>query len=119
MIADGELLAAVDARAAMVGEVIRFVHEHPELGHEEHECARYLCGTFAGAGLEVERGVGGMQTAFRATLHGARPGRSVGLVCLYDAVPAVRPDGRVEPVHSCGQRPRRWPTSASNSRGAS
>src|SRR5205823_3026798 len=85
--------------------VMRFVHEHPELGHEEHECARYLSETFAGAGLEVERGVGGMQTAFRGTLHGARPGRSIGLVCLYDAVPAVRPDGAVEPVHSCGHGP--------------
>jgi metal-dependent amidase/aminoacylase/carboxypeptidase family protein len=105
VIADGELLAAVDARAAMVGEVMRFVHEHPELGHEEHECARYLCATFAAAGFEVERGVGGMQTAFRAALQGGQAGRAVGLVCLYDAVPAVRPDGGVEPVHSCGHGP--------------
>ena len=54
------------------------------------------------AGLDVERGVAGMQTAFRATLRGSRPGRSVGLVALYDAVPVFRPDGTIEPVHSCG-----------------
>jgi metal-dependent amidase/aminoacylase/carboxypeptidase family protein len=99
------VIDAVDARAALVGEVMRFVHEHPELGHEEHECSRYLCETLAGAGLEVEPGIGGMATAFRATVRGARPGRSVGFVCLYDAVPATRPDGRVEPVHSCGHGP--------------
>jgi metal-dependent amidase/aminoacylase/carboxypeptidase family protein len=81
---------------------MRFVHDHPELGHEEHECSRYLRDTLAAAGLEVEPGVGGMETAFRASLHGQRAGATVGLVCLYDAVTAVRPDGRVEPVHSCG-----------------
>ena len=105
MIGEPDLLEAVDARAPLLGEVMRFVHAHPELGHEEHECSRYLCESLAGAGLEAEAGVGGMATAFRAVLRGGRPGRSVGLVCLYDAVPAVRADGRVEPVHSCGHGP--------------
>ncbi|MBV8941285.1 MAG: M20/M25/M40 family metallo-hydrolase [Solirubrobacterales bacterium] len=105
MIAQREVLAAVDARAPLVGEVMRFVHAHPELGHEEHECSRYLCEALARAGLEVEPGVGDIATAFRAVLRGVRPGRSVGLVCLYDAVPTLRDDGRVEPVHSCGHGP--------------
>ena len=63
---------------------------------------RYLCDVLEDAGLDVERGVAGMETAFRATLRGSRPGRSVGLVALYDAVPVFRPDGTIEPVHSCG-----------------
>jgi metal-dependent amidase/aminoacylase/carboxypeptidase family protein len=46
-----------------------------------------------------------MPTAFRAQVAGARPGRRVGLVCLYDAVAAVRPDGSIEAVHSCGHGP--------------
>lgn len=105
MTVECDVLAAVDSRAPLVGEVMRFVHAHPELGHEEHECSRYLCEALARVGLEVETGVGGMATAFRAVLRGARPGRSVGLVCLYDAVPTLREDGRVEPVHSCGHGP--------------
>jgi metal-dependent amidase/aminoacylase/carboxypeptidase family protein len=105
VIASRDVLAAVDARASLVGEVMRFVHAHPELGHEEHECSRYLCEQLSRAGLEVELGVGDIATAFRAVLHGARPGRSVGLVCLYDAVPTLREDCRVEPVHSCGHGP--------------
>lgn len=105
MIAAREVLAAVDARAPLVGEVMQFVHAHPELGHEEHECSRYLCDTLARVGLEVEGGVGHMPTAFRGVLRGERPGRSIGLVCLYDAVPTRREDGRVEPVHSCGHGP--------------
>lgn len=105
MIAERDVLAAVDARAPLVGEVMRFVHAHPELAHEEHDCSRYLCERLAGVGFEVESGVGDIATAFRAALRGARPGRSVGLVCLYDAVPTLRADGSVEPVHSCGHGP--------------
>ena len=55
------------------------MHEHPELSHEERECARYLCDALEEGGLEVERGVAGMSTAFRATLAGGRAGRSIGL----------------------------------------
>lgn len=105
MIDSAALVAAVDARASLVGEVMRFVHAHPELGHEEHECSRFLCEQLAGLGFEVTPGVGGCETAFRASLRGGHPGRSVGLVCLYDAVPTLREDGRVEPVHSCGHGP--------------
>ena len=102
MIDHQDVLAAIARQADTIRATMRFVHEHPELGHEEHECSRYLCDTLAAAGLEVEPGVGGMETAFRASLHGERVGSTVGLVCLYDAVTAVRPDGRIEPVHSCG-----------------
>jgi metal-dependent amidase/aminoacylase/carboxypeptidase family protein len=105
MIGAEDVLAAVARQEGVVRETMRFVHENPELGHEEHECSRHLSETLAAAGLAVERGVGKMETAFRAALRGERPGRAVGLVCLYDAVAAVRPDGRTEPVHSCGHGP--------------
>ena len=105
VLGDQEVLAAVEARAADSLEVMRFVHAHPELGHEEHECSAFVAGRLAATGFAVEPGVGGMETAFRATLDGSRPGRTVGLVCLYDAVPAIREDGSVEPVHSCGHGP--------------
>ena len=105
MIAAGAVLDAVARQAGAMRETIRFVHDHPELGHEEHVCSAHLCDVLAAGGLEVERGVAGMETAFRATLNGVRPGRTVAFVCLYDAVPAVRPDGSIEPVHSCGHGP--------------
>ena len=101
---DQRILAAVESKRAIALETHRFVHEHAELSHEEYACSGYLCELFQSAGLEVERGLGGMATAFRVTLRGSRPGRSVGLVALYDAVPVFRPDGTIEPVHSCGTR---------------
>jgi metal-dependent amidase/aminoacylase/carboxypeptidase family protein len=105
VIEDPALLAAVDRVMPAALDVLRFVHAHPELGHEERECSAHLAGVLEAAGLTVERGAAGMETAFVATLEGGRPGRTVGLVCLYDAVPAVRPDGQMEPVHSCGHGP--------------
>ena len=99
---DNQILAAVESKREAALAAHRFVHEHPELAHEEHECARYLTDVLEGAGLDVERGTSGMASAFEATLAGARPGRTVGLVALYDAVPVFRPDGTIEPVHSCG-----------------
>ncbi|MBF6606538.1 MAG: M20/M25/M40 family metallo-hydrolase [Chloroflexi bacterium] len=53
----------------------------------------------------MELGIAGMATAFRATLKGGLPGRTVGLVAVYDAVPAVRGPGSFEPTHSCGHGP--------------
>ena len=105
MIPDIDVLAAVDARRDDALDVMRFVHEHPELGHEEHECSGFVADRLESAGFDVERGAGGMETAFRAVLTGAAGRRTVGLVCLYDAVAAVRPDGSIEAVHSCGHGP--------------
>jgi metal-dependent amidase/aminoacylase/carboxypeptidase family protein len=105
VISDADMLAAVEARRDDALEVMHFVHGHPELGHEEQECAAFVADRLESGGFVVERGAGGMQTAFRATLAGSRPGRTVGLACLYDAVPAVRPDGSISAVHSCGHGP--------------
>jgi metal-dependent amidase/aminoacylase/carboxypeptidase family protein len=99
---DERVLAAVESKREAALATHRFVHEHPELAHGEHECARHLADVFERAGMAVERGIASMPTAFRATLAGPLPGRSVGLVALYDAVPVFRPDGSIEPVHSCG-----------------
>jgi metal-dependent amidase/aminoacylase/carboxypeptidase family protein len=105
MLDDATVLAAVDGKASLAAATIDFVHAHPELGHSEHACATYLAKTLADAGLTAEVGAGGMETAFRAVLEGARPGGTVGIVALYDAVPAVADDGSIRPTHSCGHGP--------------
>jgi metal-dependent amidase/aminoacylase/carboxypeptidase family protein len=100
-----QALAAVAAHRAEIEAAIEFVHAHPELAHQEIECAGFLAGQLEEAGYDVERGVAGLKTAFRARLEGRPGGKEVGIVDLYDAVPAVRADGVVEPVHSCGHGP--------------
>jgi metal-dependent amidase/aminoacylase/carboxypeptidase family protein len=102
MIDDASLLDAVEEAMPLGLDVTRFVHAHPELAHDEYQCSSYVADALERSGFEIERGVAGMETAFVATLQGAQPGRTVGLVCLYDAVAAVRPGGSIEAVHSCG-----------------
>jgi metal-dependent amidase/aminoacylase/carboxypeptidase family protein len=102
---DLAIRAAVDAREPLVREVMAFIHEHPELAHAEHESAAFLARTLDGLGLTVETGIAGMATAFRATLRGGRPGRTVGLVANYDAVPSVPGTDGYEPIHACGHGP--------------
>ncbi|MFQ5426280.1 MAG: M20/M25/M40 family metallo-hydrolase [Gaiellales bacterium] len=102
---DADLLAAIDAHLGIGLDAMTFVHGHPELAHEEHRCSAHLASVLEGGDLAVELGVAAMPTAFKATLEGGLPGRSVGVVTLYDAVPAVRPDGTITPVHSCGHGP--------------
>ena len=95
-------MAGVTAQRAAIAGTVAFVHAHPELAHEEHRCVAHLAGRLGDAGLQVEPGVAGLGTAFRAVLRGGRAGRRVGIVALYDAVAAIREDGSPEAVHSCG-----------------
>lgn len=105
---DGRDLAirsAVDAREPLAREVMTFIHDHPELGHAEYASSAFLARTLGDLGLSVETGIASMATAFRATLRGGRPGRTVGLVANFDAVPSVPGTSGPEPIHACGHGP--------------
>jgi metal-dependent amidase/aminoacylase/carboxypeptidase family protein len=102
---DLAIRTAVSGRRELLREIIDAVHGTPELAHEEHRTATALCDILEGLGCAVERGIAGMPTAFRATLRGERPGRTVGVVANYDAVPSVPSAGAVAPIHSCGHGP--------------
>jgi len=69
------------------------IHAHPELCYEEVKAAGWLTEFLAAQGMKVERGVGGVETAFRATIEtGAGP--TIAIMCEYDALPAIG--------HACG-----------------
>lgn len=102
---DKAIRSAVDGRAPLAREVMTYIHEHPELAHTEFESSAYLARVLRDLGLTVEKGIAGMETAFRATLRGARPGRTVGLVANYDAVPSVPGTDGYQAIHACGHGP--------------
>ena len=85
--------ADVEARAGRLIEVSHEIHAHPELGYEEHEAHALLTGVLADAGLDVERGAFGLDTAFRAVVRGG-DGPTVAICCEYDALPGIG--------HACG-----------------
>jgi hypothetical protein len=101
---DRAVLAAARERRPTILDVAHFVQAHPELAYEEYECAKYILNSLSEMS-EAERGLAGMPTGFRATVRGAEPGPTVGLVAVYDAVGVVRDNGALEAVHSCGHGP--------------
>ncbi len=102
---DAAIRTGVAVREPLVRDVMTFIHEHAELAHAERESSTHLARVLGDLGLVVERGIAGMDTAFRATLRGGLPGRAVGLVANYDAVPSVPATGGFEPIHACGHGP--------------
>ena len=63
----------------------RHIHQHPEIGFEEHETARLVADTLKKWGLEVTTGIGG--TGVVGTLRGRFPGNgAIGLRADMDAL---------------------------------
>ena len=86
---------AIEAVRSELVEVALDIHAHPELNYQEEHAARLLSGTLEKHGFQVERGVGGVETAFTATLSGgAGDGPTVAVLAEYDALPDIG--------HGCG-----------------
>src|SRR5437762_9587440 len=71
----------------------RDIHGHPELAYQERHAQAAIVGVLERAGHRVERGIGGLETAFR-TRVGPATGPAVALLAEYDALPEVG--------HGCG-----------------
>src|SRR5260370_17420511 len=84
----------VDRLADELERISHQIHANPELCFEEHKAAGWLADFLARQGAAVERGVGGLPTAFRATIAGAGPGPTIAIMVEYDALPNI--------VHACG-----------------
>jgi amidohydrolase len=83
---------AVDAlRPALVALADR-LHETPELAFEEHRAAAWLSEAVEAEGWRVERELGGLPTAFRASIGSGHP--KVAILAEYDALPEIG--------HACG-----------------
>lgn len=61
--------------------------DHPEVGGKEFYAAGRLTAFLEQEGFAVERGIGGLETSFRAVWENGRDGPSIGLLCEYDALP--------------------------------
>lgn len=82
-----------DMRESMC-ELSDRIHDHPELGLEEHKAADWHASALRERGFSVDTGLGGLETAFRAT-YGIGKGTPVAcLIVEYDALPVLG--------HACG-----------------
>jgi amidohydrolase len=89
-----DIQRAVDGLAGDLEALSRRIHDHPELGYHEVQACGWLSAFLEGQGLHVERGVGGVPTAFRATVKGSGHGPTIAIMCEYDALPTIG--------HACG-----------------
>src|SRR5215468_4508822 len=88
------VIAAVDALADELEKLSLQIHANPELCFKEEKAHGWLTDFLEKRGLHVERGVGGLPTAFRATIPGTGPGPRVAIMAEYDALPGIG--------HACG-----------------
>ena len=86
--------ANVQREADALRELSHRIHAHPEILFEEVRASAWLADALEARGFAVERGVGGLPTAFRAIREGVAPGPTVALLCEYDALPGLG--------HACG-----------------
>lgn len=89
-----QIAGAIDEHAPGIVSVAHQIHQRPELGFQEHFASQLLADALRQAGYQVEQPLGGLPTAFRATLTGQGPGPAVALLAEYDALPNLG--------HGCG-----------------
>jgi len=85
---------AVDRLADELERLSHQIHATPELCFKEEHAQAWLTAFLEKHGARVERGVGGLPTAFRATIPGQRPGPTIAIMAEYDALPGIG--------HACG-----------------
>lgn len=88
------LLAALDAQMPELETLSLDLHARPELAFEERYAASKLSEALKRAGFTVERGLGGLNTAFRASYEFGASGPTIALLAEYDALPGLG--------HACG-----------------
>ncbi len=85
---------AIDDLRTTLVDLAERIHRHPEVKFQEVEASRWLSEAARQAGFRVERPIGGLDTAFRASYAGARDGPTIAFLAEYDALPRLG--------HACG-----------------
>jgi amidohydrolase len=88
-----QIANAVDKLADQLELLSRKIHDNPELAYEETKACDWLTEFLHSQGFKVEKSVGGVETAFRASL-GDDAGATIAILCEYDALPGIG--------HACG-----------------
>jgi amidohydrolase len=88
------VVEAVERLANELEALSHRIHDNPELAFKEAQAAAWLTEFLERHGANVERGVGGLPTAFRATIGGRASGPTVAILAEYDALPGIG--------HACG-----------------
>lgn len=75
-------------------ELSNRIHEKPELSFEEYNAVDNISMVLEKHGFTVEKGIGGLETAFKGEYTGAGVGPTIAFLAEYDALPEIG--------HACG-----------------
>jgi amidohydrolase len=90
-----EMTQVIARHRAEMDRIGRAIHDNPEIRFEEKFAAETLTGWLGENGFSVQRGVGGLETAFVARHEGGGgDGPTVAILMEYDALPGLG--------HGCG-----------------
>ncbi|MGI8550881.1 MAG: M20 family metallopeptidase [Dehalococcoidia bacterium] len=81
--------AAIERERGRVARIAETIRTNPETGFQERQAADLLTEALRGYGFAVERPVGGLETAFRATIRGKAGGPTIAILAEYDALPGI------------------------------
>lgn len=88
------LFNEVEKQSEALWQMADTIFDNPETGGAEYVAARILTGYLEENGFKVERGVAGLDTAFRAEYRVGDGGPRIGILCEYDALEGLG--------HGCG-----------------
>jgi amidohydrolase len=83
---------SVESQRQQLVQLSLNIHDNPELGFKEEKASAWLTSYLEDNGFDVERGIAGLPTAFRATYGQGSP--RIALLAEYDALPKIG--------HGCG-----------------
>lgn len=90
-----QLIKQIDSMATELFAVSDYIHDNPELAYCEVKASDCLCRFLKEKGFRVDKGIGGLETAFKASMADRKHIRPmVAFLAEYDAVAGTG--------HSCG-----------------
>ncbi len=103
-----EVIKAIDLKSEEYSTIAKQIWNYAEVGFQETQSSALLQETLAKAGFEVEKGVGGMPTAFIASYGQGKP--VIAILGEFDALPGIAQEAVPEkkPIegqvagHACG-----------------
>ena len=84
----------IDALSDDLRALSQRLYDHPETAFQEHQACAWLSEYLEQQGFQVDRGAGGVDTAFYARIPGHKRAPTVALLAEYDALPKIG--------HGCG-----------------
>lgn len=94
MDATAKIQQEVDLIAQELIGLSHTLYENPEIGFQEYKACQWLSEYLSSKGFEVERGAGGVETAFYAKMPHQNATPRIAFLAEYDALPKIG--------HGCG-----------------